>query len=143
MDRYGLALPDFFHGEDALRERIAAKLVPPALSGRMGETMKAVDGAVERLRATCGVRSHAGQGPGTQRPKDPVSTCQDRRQSGPRSHAARRAGRRDAASLYGLIFPERHLQERLYSILPFLAKHGPDLIDRSTKRSNWTAPTIV
>jgi hypothetical protein len=35
----------------------------------------------------------------------------------------------DAASLNGLIFPERHLQERLYSILPFLAKHGLDLVD--------------
>jgi uncharacterized protein YllA (UPF0747 family) len=34
---------------------------------------------------------------------------------------------RDAASLYGLIYPERHLQERVYSILPFLAKHGLDL----------------
>ena len=28
-----------------------------------------------------------------------------------------------------MIFPERHLQERLYSILPFLAKHGLDLVD--------------
>jgi uncharacterized protein YllA (UPF0747 family) len=37
-------------------------------------------------------------------------------------HAAR-----DAASLYGLIYPERHLQERLYSMLPFLAQHGLDL----------------
>jgi len=36
---------------------------------------------------------------------------------------------RDAASLYGLIYPERSLQERLYSILPLLAKHGPELID--------------
>ena len=35
---------------------------------------------------------------------------------------------RDAASLSGLIFPEQHLQERLYSILPFLAKHGFDLL---------------
>ena len=35
---------------------------------------------------------------------------------------------RDASSLYGLIYPERHLQERLYSILPLIAKHGPDLI---------------
>ncbi len=35
---------------------------------------------------------------------------------------------RDAASLYGLIYPERHLQERLYSMIPFLAKHGLDLI---------------
>ena len=37
---------------------------------------------------------------------------------------------RDATSLYGLIYPERHLQERLYSILPFLAKHGLDLPER-------------
>ena len=31
---------------------------------------------------------------------------------------------RDAASMNGLIFPEKHLQERLYSFLPLLAKHG-------------------
>jgi hypothetical protein len=35
---------------------------------------------------------------------------------------------RDAHLLSGLIFPEKHLQERLYSILPFLAKFGPGLI---------------
>jgi len=34
----------------------------------------------------------------------------------------------DAAYLYGLIYPNRHLQERFYSILPFLACHGLDLI---------------
>ena len=34
---------------------------------------------------------------------------------------------RQARSLYGLIYPERHLQERLYSFLPLLAKHGPEL----------------
>jgi hypothetical protein len=37
---------------------------------------------------------------------------------------------RDAASLCGLIYPERHLQERLYSILPFLAQHGMELTER-------------
>jgi hypothetical protein len=37
---------------------------------------------------------------------------------------------RDASSLYGLVFPERTLQERTYSILPFLAKHGLGLIDQ-------------
>ena len=35
----------------------------------------------------------------------------------------------DASFLQDLIYPAKHLQERLYSILPFLAKHGPDLID--------------
>ena len=50
--------------------------------------------------------------------------------------AAREALRRDAraaqdaASLSGLIYPQRHLQERLYSILPFLAKHGLGLVDQ-------------
>jgi hypothetical protein len=35
---------------------------------------------------------------------------------------------RDAGMLSGLVFPEKHLQERLYSILPFLATFGPGLI---------------
>ena len=32
--------------------------------------------------------------------------------------------------LYNLVMPHKHLQERFYSILPFLASQGPDLIDR-------------
>ena len=35
---------------------------------------------------------------------------------------------RDVTYLSGLVWPQRHLQERLYTILPFLATHGPDLI---------------
>ena len=35
----------------------------------------------------------------------------------------------DARYLSGFLYPHRHLQERLYSILPFLAKHGLDLVD--------------
>ncbi len=36
---------------------------------------------------------------------------------------------RDARSLNGLAFPEKHLQERLYSIVPFIARFGPGLVD--------------
>ncbi|HEV1288178.1 MAG TPA: bacillithiol biosynthesis BshC, partial [Bryobacteraceae bacterium] len=35
----------------------------------------------------------------------------------------------DARYLSGFLYPHRHLQERLYSILPFLAAHGPDLVE--------------
>ena len=36
----------------------------------------------------------------------------------------------DASYMSGLIFPDKHLQERYYSILPFLARHGVgDLMD--------------
>ena len=47
---------------------------------------------------------------------------------------ARESARRDSraasetAHLANLIYPHRHLQERLYSILPFLARYGPGLI---------------
>ncbi len=49
---------------------------------------------------------------------------------------ARETLRRDARAtadgdhLAGMIYPHRHPQERFYSILPFLAQHGLDLIDR-------------
>ncbi len=35
----------------------------------------------------------------------------------------------DARCMSGLIFPEKHLQERFYSILPFAAQHGLGLMD--------------
>jgi hypothetical protein len=36
----------------------------------------------------------------------------------------------DAQRLSGLLYPHRHLQERFYSILPFLAQHGLDAVGR-------------
>jgi bacillithiol biosynthesis cysteine-adding enzyme BshC len=130
MDRYGLVLQDFFQGETALREKIAARLIPPSLNGAVRATAAAVDAAVARLH-------------GEMRAFDPtLAKALDRSAKKVRYQIAkieRKAGRealrrderagRDAASLYGLIYPERSLQERLYSILPFVAKHGMGLID--------------
>jgi bacillithiol biosynthesis cysteine-adding enzyme BshC len=130
LTRYGLSLADFFHGEDALRERVATRLAPPALATAMGEAATAVDGALDRLR-----RELAGFDPTLAVALD-RSARKMRYQLG---KVERKAGRealrrdaraaQDAASLCGLLYPERHLQERLYSILPFLAKHGLDLVD--------------
>jgi uncharacterized protein YllA (UPF0747 family) len=36
----------------------------------------------------------------------------------------------DTRHLAAMLYPHRHPQERFYSILPFLAQHGLDLIDR-------------
>ena len=45
--------------------------------------------------------------------------------------ALRRNQRASAEASYmsGLIYPQKHLQERFYSILPFVAQHGTDLMD--------------
>jgi hypothetical protein len=44
----------------------------------------------------------------------------------------RRNARASEESRYlsALLYPHRHPQERFYSILPFLAQHGLDLVDR-------------
>lgn len=130
MRRYGLSLPDFFHGEEALRERIAARIVPPALNTALGQTSKVVDQAVERLRGELSAFD-----PTLAHALDRSQRKINHQLSKIAGKAGREAMRRnarataDAASLSGLIFPERHLQERIYSILPFLAKHGLDLVD--------------
>ena len=131
LARYGLTLRDFFHGEEALRERMAARLVPPALNHIQAETAAAVDGALGQLRHALSAFDptlNAALDRSSRKIRYQLGKIE--RKVG--REALRRDARaaRDAASLYGLIYPERHLQERLYSILPFLAKHGLDLVDR-------------
>ncbi len=131
LDRYDLALTDFFAGEEAIRHRIAARLVPPTLAGALRESADTVGRAVDRLRGELGAFD-----PTLARALD-HSARKIRYQIGKvESKAGREAMRRDAratedaAALSGLLCPERHLQERLYSILPFLARHGLGLLDQ-------------
>jgi bacillithiol biosynthesis cysteine-adding enzyme BshC len=130
FDRYRLSLPDFFHGEDAFRERIAARLIPPALSTTVAETTRAVEQAAARLRRelehfdpTLAKALSLSQ----RKIKHQIERVAGKVARESMRRDARAA--QDAASLYGLVYPERHLQERLYSILPFLAQHGLELVD--------------
>jgi bacillithiol biosynthesis cysteine-adding enzyme BshC len=128
MERYGLSLIDFFQGETALRERVASRLIPPALSTTMLESGAAVDAAVERAYSELkGFDPTLAQA--LERSAKKIRHQMDRMSHKAGREAMRREERasRDALSLYGLIFPERHLQERLYSSLPLIASHGLDL----------------
>ena len=128
FERYGLALPDFFHGEAALRERLAAKLVPPALSGALSGAAATVDGALERLRREMsGFDATLTGALDKSARKIRYQIEKIGRKAGREAMARDARAVRDAASMHGLIYPEGHLQERLFSALPFLARHGMDL----------------
>jgi bacillithiol synthase len=141
MDRYDLELPHFFHGEEPLRERIAQRLVPPH-----------VVEAVERSRAA--MRTGAGNLAGTLQSLDKSLSgavqkslrkieYQLSRIEGKiaRETLARDVrARDDAAYLYNLVYPQRHLQERFYSILPFLAQYGPDLVGQIYQNIRLACP---
>jgi bacillithiol biosynthesis cysteine-adding enzyme BshC len=129
MTRYGLSLADCTHGDDAVRERIAERLVPPALAGVLAQTKTTVEQAVDRLtRDLAGFDASLAAAMGKNRQKMLYQLAKMERKIGRETMARDARVARDAAYLSGLVYPQRHLQERLYSILPFLAKHGTGLI---------------
>jgi bacillithiol biosynthesis cysteine-adding enzyme BshC len=129
--RYDLSLPDFFHGEEALRERLSSKLVPPALAGSLRIAGAAVDGALDRLRQEmAGFDATLAGALDRSARKIRYQIEKIGRKAGREALARDARAVRDARSLHGLVYPERRLQERLYSILPFLARHGLDLTAR-------------
>ncbi len=141
MDRYALGLTDFFHGEEALRQQISAKIVPPKLSGALRDARTTVDAAIDHLRGEV-----AGFDPtlavALDRSSRKIRYQLEKMERKIGREALRRDAQsaRDAASLSGLVCPERHLQERIYSILPFLAKHGLDLPTRLYQAVNLDCP---
>ena len=130
MDRYQLGIPSFFDGEQALQQRMAKKLIPPSLAGELENTsarigadldrlsghLKAFDPSLEKALARGGAKIRH------QLSKIQAKTAREAMRRDQRASA-------DAAYLNGLIYPHKHLQERFYSILPFLARHGMELID--------------
>jgi bacillithiol biosynthesis cysteine-adding enzyme BshC len=130
MERYRLTLADFFQGEQALRERLSMALIPPELAGKVAETRTGATQAMERL--TQGLEAFdSNLAKLTRKSRKKI----EYQLSKIEKKVAREILLRDTTAathegyLYGLIYPHRHLQERLYSILPFLAKHGFELID--------------
>ncbi|HWB84768.1 MAG TPA: bacillithiol biosynthesis cysteine-adding enzyme BshC [Bryobacteraceae bacterium] len=131
MDRYGLRLQGFFQGEDAVRAQISFALVPPAVGRATRDAVEAVESAADRLsRELRGFDPTLSQALERSRRKILYQIGKIERKTG--REALRRDARaaEDARSLCSLIYPERHLQERFYSILPLLAKHGLDLVDQ-------------
>ena len=141
MERYGLCLPDFFHGEEALRARVADKLVPPGLQTLLTGTRDTANTAVQRLSEelerfdpTLAKAAQRGQ----RKMEYQVHKLERKvaRQILVRDELAMRT----AASLNGLVYPRKHLQERLYSMLPLLAKHGPDLVSQIYEHVQLACP---
>jgi bacillithiol synthase len=141
MLRYGLTLADCTHGEDAVRDRIAARLIPPALASSVAHTKTDVEQAVDRLgRDLAGFDASLAAALDKSRRKMLYQLAKMERKIGRETMARDARVARDADYLSGLVYPQRHLQERLYSILPFIAKHGTGLIDDLYECLNLDCP---
>ena len=130
MVRYGVNPTDLFGGEQALHDTIAARLVPEQLRARLDRTKEAFSTALDALRGDLDqfdVTLAAALA--TNRRKIEYQVGKIARKTATQIMARDEQATRDARSLNGLVFPEKHLQERFYSIVPFIAKFGPGLVD--------------
>jgi bacillithiol synthase len=130
MVRYCLSPADLFAGEQALQQAIATKLVPDRLRHRLDQTRTAISNALDALSGDLHHFDISLAGAlATSRRKIEYQAGKIARKTAAQIMARDEQAIRDTQSLNGLVFPEKHLQERLYSILPFIAKFGPGLID--------------
>jgi bacillithiol biosynthesis cysteine-adding enzyme BshC len=131
LARFGLALPDVMVHAEALRKRIARTLVPDSLGTRFGEVSseagRLLDALASELQGFDPTLADA-----TAKSRAKVLYQFERLRRKAEREALRRDTRAtaDTAYLRGLLYPEGHMQERLHSILPFLAQYGLDLVDR-------------
>jgi bacillithiol biosynthesis cysteine-adding enzyme BshC len=144
LERYKLQLQDLFHGEEHLRERIASRLVPSGLREQFEEVAATTAQQLDRLQ----------QSVASFDPTIAAAVAKSRAKmlyqlSKSRAKVARAIFRRDerageeAGFLYSTLYPQKHLQERFYSILPFLAQHGPDLTDRLYGQVHMDCPDHI
>lgn len=130
MERFGMPLPSFFAPPEVVRQRIASILVPAALSGRYAEARKSQQRLLDGLRRET-LEFDPTLAKALDKSKAKLAYQLEKMERKVAAETLRRdsQARRDAESLSTLLYPEKHLQERYYSILPFLAEHGPGLLD--------------
>lgn len=139
--RYQLALKDIAVPDVTLREQMARQLVPEGITSQFGASRSVVQAELAKLAA-----SVKGFDPGLEKALAKSSAKVLYQIGKMEQKTAREAMRRDtratadAEYVHNAIYPHRHLQERMYGILPFLATHGMALVDRIYQCVEPTCP---
>jgi bacillithiol biosynthesis cysteine-adding enzyme BshC len=127
---YRLRMHEFFVPEATFTERLAHTRIPPALLGQMERISAQAAHLFDEMRREL-LDFDPTLAKASERSQKRVRYQFQKMERKAAREIARREERvrEDAGYLRGLVYPEKHLQERLYSILPFLAAHGLGLVD--------------
>jgi bacillithiol biosynthesis cysteine-adding enzyme BshC len=131
LQRFGLTVAQTLVDEEHLKERIARSLVPGSVEEAFADTSKGVTARLDGLaRELAGFDPTLAASLGKARAKILYQLEKTRKKIERETLRRDTRATADAHYLHSLLYPEKHLQERFYSILPFLAKHGMDLPDQ-------------
>jgi bacillithiol synthase len=128
LTRYNLRVPDLLDQHENVKGVLASRLVPPALTEQVKATQAAASQSLAQLQASL-LNFDPTIEAASRKSAAKIAYQFDKLERKIARETLRRDERatKDADYLLNLIYPQRHLQERFYSILPFLAKHGLDL----------------
>lgn len=129
LERYGLALPDLFQGEETLREKIAARILPAELQSAFDRAATTLEGSLAAVRkAIVQLDKTLGEA------ADNAGSKMQHQLETLRARAARAELRqseivgRHAQLLSASLYPNKTLQEREIAAISYLARHGTGLL---------------
>ncbi len=141
MNRFELRLPDLLHHAEHVKSRIAAKLVPAHVLESIAALRSGVRPQLEKVQSELR-RFDPTLEKAAEKSCAKITYQLQKLESKAARETLRREQRaaQDAEYLINMVYPHRHLQERFYSIVPFLAKYGWDLPQRLFESVQLTCP---
>lgn len=141
LDRYGLQVQDLLGHSDEVRRRIAKRLVPSQIEDSFLTVRETISGRLNELRSQLSGFDPTLEAAAHKSEAKMLYQLDKLARKGARAAIQRSAHATENADyLMNLIYPHGHLQERLYTILPFLAQHGLDLIGRLAAEAQLDCP---
>lgn len=141
MTRNQLRLPDLLDHQERVKSRIAARLVPKDLTEEFSRVEQSVAASLGRLQSELHQFDPTLQASAEKSAAKIAYQLQKLQRKTARETLRRdEKAASDAEYLMNLVYPHKHLQERLYSIVPFLAKYGLDLPQRLYAEAQLSCP---
>lgn len=131
LERNRISLAETQVPEESLKDRIARELVPGSVANLFQQTSTDLTRSLDHLRSEL-TSFDPTLAAALNKSESKIKYQLEKIRRKTERESLRRDARAtaEARHLSGLLYPHGHPQERFYSILPFLAKHGPDLVDR-------------
>ncbi len=129
LERYGLRLPDLFHGPEALRERMAARTLPKELQSAFDQAEVSLEKSLAAIREGLARLDSTLVDSATN-----AASKMQHQLTQLRSRAARAELRqtevlgRHADLLSNSLYPDKVLQEREIAGIYFVARHGAEFL---------------
>lgn len=141
LERYRLSIPQILDCREKVKSIIAARLVPSTLKDILAGKRSDIGASLDQLRSSL-LEFDPTLAAACEKSASKISYQLEKLCEKAARETMRRDARaaQDAGYLMDLIYPHQHLQERFYSILPFLAKHGLDLPSRLLEQTQLACP---